>query len=197
MSASESSPLAAHLQESIELLVAETVRRSHTTQEEEQQKLREAVAQALIDIEAGQAAMNRAATNLRAALEATVTEDVSEDVSTSPSSDGHIPITDSIAHATPEPEAEPIATRQEVGAHGLDVIAHDVAIGMATNLQALLRVRPEVRSAQTREFVNGELRLHLEMESGLDTAALAAWLAEHNGRIATQTDSVIEIRFGD
>ena len=70
MSASESSPIAANLQESIEQLIAETVRRSQNDHEEEVQALRGALKQALEEIESGQAAMNRAAETLRAALDA-------------------------------------------------------------------------------------------------------------------------------
>ena len=86
---------------------------------------------------------------------------------------------------------------QDRGPHELDVIAHGANFGKAQGLQQFLRGRDEVDGAQTREFVNGELRLHLSLSSGLDMTALGDWLTAHGGELVTSTDSVIEIRFGD
>lgn len=192
MSASESSPFAANLHESIEQLVAETVRQSQTTHEEEQQRLRNALESALTEIESGQAALHRAAETLRAALISPVTEvpstQVLDDSTTDPPSPGAI--------AVPETAAI-VAVDSTPGPHELDVIAHNVTISIATGLQSMLRERPEVASAQTREFVNGELRLKLEMKTSLDIDALKTWITDHNGQITTHTESVIELRFGD
>lgn len=193
MSASESSPLAANLQESIEHLVAETVRRSQSDLEGDQQKLRETMRQALAEIVAGQAAMNRAADLLRTALDTPTAE--------TSAPDGQVEAI--VAEATESVDtAEPAAIEATVdekitGPHELDVIAHNVSIGIATGLQSMLRARDEVASAQTREFVNGELRLKLEMNSGLEMSSFKEWVTEHGGRLGAQTSSVIELRFGD
>ena len=193
MSASESSPLAANLQESIEHLIAETVRRSQSTHEDEQKKLRDVLQGALTEIEAGQAAMSRAASIIQSALETSVTE--------SPSADGEVkdilaenPEPTKVVETVAIPEAVPAP---EIGPHSLDVVAHDVSIGIATSLQSMLRDRQEVKSAQTREFVNGELRLHLEMKSGLEMTSFNEWVTAQGGRITSRTASVIELRFGD
>ena len=60
-----------------------------------------------------------------------------------------------------------------------------------------LRSRDEVANAQIREFVAGELRLHLDLTSGLEMTAFKQWLGEHAGDIVTSTDKVLEIRFTD
>lgn len=189
MSATESSPATSGLQESIEQLIAETVRRSQSEHEEETQRLRDALRTALSDIEAGHASLTRAAETLRVVLgDAPALEPVAE------SSEDIEPETPAPVDVVP---VEPIATTEaEVGPHELDVIAHDVTIGIATSLQSLLRGRPEVNSAQTREFVNGELRLKLEMKSSLNMTVVNEWIANHGGRVNTSTASVLELRFG-
>ncbi len=195
MSASEHSPLGTHLQESIEQLIAETVRRSQVDHEKETKHLRAALQEALVEVEAGQTAMARAAELLRNALDspapaASPVETADKVVEESPT-----PITEAaVCTAASNEEAETAAT--ETGPHELDVVAHDVTFGIASSLQSWLRERPEVTHAKTREFVNGELRLELQMESGLDMARLNEWIAEHKGRVATSTDSVLELRFG-
>lgn len=192
MSASEPSPLAANLQESIEHLVAETVRRSQTDLEVEQQKLRVALQQALAEIQSGQAAMNRAADVLQAALDTQVVTPITPDGAVEEVTE------DSVVAESVEPTpVEAVVAEPVAGPHELDVIAHDVSIGTATGLQSMLRGREEVTSAQTREFVNGELRLKLEMNSALGMSSFKEWVAEHGGRVATQTNSVIELRFGE
>lgn len=195
MSASQSSPLAANLQESIEHLIAETVRRSQTSHEEERQQLREALQAALTEVEAGQAAMERAALTLRSALEASPASAAPAIIPDGLITDEETESPDSVEPG--EPAALPDVVESETGPHEIDIIAHDVTIGIATGLQSMLRSRAEVKSAQTREFVNGELRLRLEMDTKLDVDALTEWIAQHKGRITAQTDSVIELRFGD
>lgn len=192
MSASEPAADTANLQATIEQLIAETVRRSQTDQDAEKVRLKAAMKVAATEIETAQSAMNRALNALHDALnEKTHDETVIE-----------VPLVEAHHAATPDPEpeatTEPAAAAEpveELGPHRLDLIAHDVTISVASGLQSLLRGRPEVKSAQTREFVNGELRLDLEMTSGLDMEAFTAWIEQHGGRIATQTPSVIELRF--
>lgn len=196
MSASESSPLPQDLQESIEQLIAETVRRSKTGHEEELQHLRGALKAALDEVEASQAALERAAATLRTAIAAPA------DVQPDAAPDAEV---DQVVGEAPEPTeaeaAEPEPDGQEqpadvAGPHELDVIAHDVQMDIATGLQTMLRGRPEVKSAQTRQFVNGELRLKLQMESSLDLPTVQEWVAERNGRIGTHTAAVLELQFG-
>lgn len=192
MSASESSSSGTNLQESIEQLIAETVRRSQADHDEETKQLKSALKQALTEVETGQAAMTRAAEILRSALE----------------TPGHLAVAPESAVAvveeSPEPSDEPVptpieeettATVAEIGPHELDVVAHDVTFGIASSLQSWLKERPEVTNAKTREFVNGELRLELQMASGLNMPQLNEWIAEHKGRVSTSTASVLELRF--
>lgn len=190
MSASESSPLTSNLQESIEHLIAETVRNSQSSHEEEKQQLRVALQTALAEIEAGQASLNRAADTIRAALGTPATVSATIDVAD-----------DVVDEAPAPPEViavePPKVLPAEIGPHQMDVIAHDVTIGIASSLQSLLRERPEVTNAQTREFVNGELRLKLDLASGLDMSVLDEWIAAHSGRITSSTASVLELRFDD
>lgn len=194
MSASESLPGVSSLHQSIEQLIAETVKQSQTTHEAERQKLTAALSGALSDIEQGQQALSRAAETLRAAL-----GDDEESIAIAPAAEAvDEPANDESAPEAAQPapvEVSPTPATDR-GPHELDVIAHGASIGNASGLQSLLRGRPEVESAQTREFVNGELRLHLALTSGLDTDALGTWLGEHSGELVTSTDSVIEIRFG-
>ncbi len=195
MSASESSPLTSNLHQSIEQLIAETVRRSQTGHDAEVAKLRSALKDATSEIEAAQSSLNRALSTLNDALgeetevpAAVIEADVSAVIAeTAPEATTDSPSAASTPEASPAPET--------TGPHTLDLIAHDVSIGVATGLQTMLRAQPEVAAARTREFVNGELRLNLDMNSGLNIAGLQEWIAGHNGRIATQTPSVIELRF--
>lgn len=192
MSASEPATDTANLQATIEQLIAETVRRSQTDQDAEKVRLKAAMKVAATEIESAQSAMTRALNALHSALNDKSSDETVIEV---PLVEPHHTAV-ALPEVTPEPEDvtvdEPV---EEIGPHRLDLIAHDVTIGVATSLQSLLRSRPEVKTAQTREFVNGELRLDLEMTSGLDMEAFTAWIGQHGGRIATQTPSVIELRF--
>lgn len=195
MSASETASGATNLHQSIEQLIAETVRQSQSTHEAEQQRLAEALKSALAEIESGQQALNRAAGMLRNALgvatsEAQNPEIVEESPEPTPQSEAVQPIA---APAEVVPTSEPTNDR---GQHELDVIAHNANITNATGLQSWLRGREEVSTVQIREFVNGELRLHLDLGTGLEMTAFKTWLSEHAGSIVTSTDNVIEIRFG-
>lgn len=200
MSASESSPITTDLQESIEQLVAETVRRSQVDHDEESKRLRAALQEALNEVEAGQAAMNKAADLLRTALQAPAPVTGSAEANDSATATVDSPSDDETeVSQTPQAAESPAPSTEtpETGPHEMDVVAHDVTIGIASSLQTWLRERPEVVSAQTREFVNGELRLKLDLSSALDMTTFSEWIAEHKGRIATSTSSVVELRFGD
>lgn len=196
MTAPESSSLPQDLQESIEQLIAETVRRSKSGHEEEVQQLRSVLNAALEEVEVSQAALERAAATLRAAIstpeesrpEPEAEEEVDQVV-------GEAPAPTEEAAAQPAPDGQDQAA-EATGPHELDVIAHNVQMDIATGLQAMLRGRPEVTSAQTRQFVNGELRLKLHMESSLHLPAIQNWVAERNGRIGTHTATVLELEFG-
>lgn len=201
MPASESASGATNLHKSIEQLIAETVRQSQSNHEAEKLRLSEALKNALVDIEASQASLTKAAGTLREALGEqpatiaeveTVTEEVAE---TSPEAAPQLEVVQP-AVATPEvgPTSAPADDR---GPHEMDVIAHNVTIANATGLQSWLRGRDEVANAQIREFVAGELRLHLDLTSGLEMTAFKQWLGEHAGDIVTSTDKVLEIRFTD
>ena len=76
-------------------------------------------------------------------------------------------------------------------------MAHNIHFKIATGLQRWLKERPEVTDARTRTYVDSELHLELKMESALDVTKLKEWVAENNGQIATNTASVLELRFGD
>lgn len=193
MSASESTSSGTNLHESIEQLIAETVRRSQVDHENEKQQLQAALQQALTEVEAGQAAMNKAAGILRSALDAPVP--TAEQTTPVEPREPALPV------AIEKPEAEDLAevppvVEPDLGPHELDVVAHDATIDTAKRLQAMLRDRDEVTDMKPRSFVNGELHLRLEMASGLEMASIKEWIAEHKGRVATSTSSVLELRFG-
>ena len=195
MSASESSPLTSNLHQSSEQLIAETVRRSQTGHDAEVAKLLSALKDATSEIEAAQSSLNRALTTLKEAM-----GEATEESAAATEAEIATVVSESLPEVTAETESTDTATAvsadaQSTGPHTLDLIAHDVTIGIATGLQSMLRSQPEVSAARTREFVNGELRLNLDMNSGLNIAGLQDWIAGHNGRIATQTASVIELRF--
>lgn len=198
MSASESSPLSSNLQESIEHLIAETVRRSKVVHEEEQTRLREALKQALSEVEAGQAAMARAAEVLRAALDTHATvespaEPITEFVETAPAPEALTPVGDPESIHVQANANEPVAS--DAGPRDLDVVAHNINFRIAGSLQKWLNERTEVQNARTRSYVDSELHLELKIASSISDTDLKTWLAEHNGTIATQTSSVLELRF--
>lgn len=188
MSASETTPATSDLHTTIDQLIAEKVQQWRVSSDAEKQHLTSAMQSALDEIEASQQALNRAATTLRAAM------GTAPAVSPPESDVDAVPVIkeEPIPLAEETPASDPSTYR---GEHELDVIAHHASIGNASGLQSMLRARSEVKSAQTREFVNGELRLQLSLRNGLDMAAFSAWLDQHNGTLVTSTDSVIEIRF--
>ena len=197
MSASESTSSGTNLQESIEQLIAETVRRSQVEHENEKKQLQEALQQALTEVEAGQAAMNKAAGILRSALDTPMP--VAEETGSAEAEVPVLPVAIDEPDEEPEPATQvevPPVDEPEVGPHELDVVAHDVTIDTAKRLQAMLRDREEVKDMKPRSFVNGELHLRLEMTSGLEMASIKEWIAEHKGQVATSTSSVLELRFG-
>lgn len=201
MTASESSPLTANLQESIQHLITETVRRSQVDHEKETDQLRTALQQALTEVEASQAAMSRAAELLRTALDAQASDSTlpisADDVEITPPT----PVEESATAPAPIDENAPgMGSSPEdakIGPHDLDVIAHNIYFKIAGSLQRWLKERPEVKDARTRTYVDNELHLELKMESGLDMAAMNEWMAENDGQIATNTASVLELRFGN
>lgn len=194
MSASESAPVASSLHQSIEQLIAESLKQSESLHEAEKQRLTAALYTALGEIEAGQQALAHAAAALRAALDGEKeTSDEAPVVENEPEPAIEEPMPPAEEPVPVEVSATPAKDR---GPHELDVIAHGANFGNAQGLQQFLRGRDEVEGAQTREFVNGELRLHLSLSSGLDMTALGNWLTAQGGELVTATDSVIEIRFG-
>ena len=188
MSASESAPATSDLHKSFEHLIAETVKQSRVSSDAEKRQLTAAMQLALDEIETSQQALTRAAESLRTALgTAPATAEVTTEVIAEPT------IKEELSKEVDEtPAPDPAPSR---GEHELDVIAHHASIGNASGLQAMLRARSEVKSAQTREFVHGELRLQVCLRDGLDMGAFTTWLEKHNGTLVTSTDSVIEIRF--
>lgn len=200
MSASESASGAANLHKSIEQLIAQTVRQTQATNEAEKQQLTVALNSALAEIEASQLSLNRAAELLRSALGTNASEigkvsnDEAEVAELSPSP---APEPEVVPAAVVKPDVGPTAApTDDRGPHEMDVIAHNANIAIASGLQSWLRGREEVANAQTREFVGGELRLHLEMTNGIEMPALEKWLGDNGGQIVTNTDKVIEVRFG-
>lgn len=198
MSASESSPLSSDLHQSIEQLIAETVRRSQNGHEAEVQRLKAALLVASEEIETARSAMDRALSTLHTALETGETATVTAVSPAESAGNDEVQVSpESPTIVSETTEAAATEAGSDVGPHTLDLIAHDVTIGIATGLQSMLRAQPEVNTAQTREFVNGELRLNLDMRSELNHAALQEWIGTHGGRVATRTASVLELRFGD
>lgn len=192
MSGSESSPLTSQVHQSIEQLIADTVRRSQAEQSAEQEQLRTALKQALTELEAGKTALDRAITALRSALGEPETEAAAIEMPiAAPVTEKPVPM--------PEPDAAPTIseTAPERGAHELDIVAHGATIHRATGLQSFVRSLSAADAVQTREFVNGELRLHAQMNTGLDMKALSRWLQDNSGVVTTANDHVIEIRFAD
>ncbi len=188
MSASESAPTASELHKSIDQLISEAERQARAAVDAEKELLTSAMQAALSEIEASKDALERAASTLRTAL---------SEQPAKPAATTDIDSAASIKEETPQPstQAPAIVPVTDRGAHELDVIAHHANISSASGLQSMLRAQPEVTSAQTREFVNGELRLQVSLTNGLDMMAFNAWLAEHGGELVTSTDSVIEVRF--
>ncbi len=190
---SESAPSITTLHQTIEQLIAENRKQSDAVHQAEKQRLTAALSTALEEIEASQQALARAAETIRAAL-----EEKGEEISAAPAEEpAPTPADNEPMPPAEEPVPVEVSTTlaEERGPHELDVVAHAASIDNAKQLQTLLRERPEVESAQTREFVNGELRLHLSLKSGLDMSALGDWLAAHSGELVTVTAAVIEIRF--
>lgn len=194
MSASESSPLSANLQESIGQLIADAVRQSQADNLGDNQELKAAMAIALEEIAASKAALNRAEEVLRNAL-GTGEPEVTAEAEPAPV-DEVVEEVPAPSEAATEQSTAVVSESAEANPHELDIIAHRVDIDTAMNLQSMLRGRPEVTSAQTREFANGELRLHLSMGSRMDMAAFTEWVEGRKGTFGTQTDSVIELDFG-
>lgn len=188
MSSSESIPNPASLQASIEQLIADAVRQSSSAASPENNALRAVLEATLTDIEAQQAALATTAERLRTALVPADTNTATESVTMSPS------IATSVDGDSEEPDA-PAAIAENAGPHTLDVIAHGATLAAASGLQSLLRTMPAVGSVQTRQFVHGELRLLVEMTSNLDSESLEAWLTDNDGRLASATSAVVEIRF--
>lgn len=199
MSASDPSPLTSNLQESIEQLVAETVRRSQMDHDEETKRLRTALETALSEVEAGQASMTRAASILRTALSAASPAPATQEP------ESETPVDEIVAESpapVDEPKVAPATTEEpgeepEVEPHGMDVVAHNVNFKIASGLQGWLKERPEVTDVRTRTFVNGELHLDVQMASRLDMTQLSTWIAGHDGRVKTTTPTVLELSFGD
>lgn len=198
MSASQSAPATSDLHDSIDQVLAEAEKRGRAAADADLHHLTTALQTALDDIVSSQQALARTADALRTALGIHPTTPVNEELT-----DAAIEVAgdrDPVNKEDPavfedvEPNSVALPDR---GEHELDVIAHHASIGTASGLQAMLRARSEVKSAQTREFVNGELRLQLHLRNGLDISALSAWLSENAGALVTQTDSVIEIRFAN
>lgn len=197
MSASESSPKASNLHASIEQLIAETVQRSQSLHEAEAQQLKATLQSVTVEVESAYAAMSRALEILKMSMVSEPAVPAENTIVVGPMEEAGAPIEAAEADA---PEPEEMAASEEtsdpaIGPHRMDLIAHDVTFGIATSLQSMLRGRPEVKTAHTREFVNGELRLDLDLESGLDISVLTSWISEHGGRIANKTESVLELRF--
>lgn len=184
MSSSESLP---NLQASIEQLIADAVRQARADGSDGDAALRMVLQETLTDLEAQQTAMVTTIDRLRTALAVPVAQ---ESVATN------------AAAATIAPDPVPtvatptVQTQDDRGAHELDVIAHGALLANASGLQAFLRTMPAVSSVQTRQFVNGELRLHAEMTAALDRNALNTWLGENGGKVLTVTDTVVELSFG-
>lgn len=183
MSSSESLP---NLQASIEQLITDAVRQARAEGSDGDAALHVVLQETLTDLETQQTAMAATIDRLRTALAVPVAQ-------------APVP-TNVVATTAPEPVptvATPtVQTQDDRGAHELDVIAHGASLANASGLQAFLRTMPTVSSVQTRQFVNGELRLHAEMTAALDRNALNTWLGENGGKVLTVTDAVVEMSFG-
>ncbi|MCA9834556.1 MAG: hypothetical protein KC435_11440 [Thermomicrobiales bacterium] len=180
MSSSESLP---NLHASIQQLIADAVRQTRSSGDDS--ALHGVLQETLTDLESQQTAMAVTIERLRAALAA---QDAPK---ATPADEPPLSI-----ETVPTVETPTVLATDDRGAHELDVIAHGASLANASGLQAFLREMPAVDAVQTRQFVNGELRLHAEMKSALDRAALGAWLDANEGKILTVTDTVVEMSFG-
>lgn len=182
MSSPDPLPVPADLQASIEQLIASAVQGSHARYDD---RLARVLRQTLADIESQQAALAAMADRIRTALDDDGTPDP---VDAEPETDPAIDVPTPAAEHPEQAERDP---------HELDVIAHGTTLAQASGLQLLLRGMSEVADLQTRQFVNGELRLHATMAKAIDAPALRTWLDAHHGMITTFADDVIEIGFND
>lgn len=176
MSSTDPLLVAADLRASIEQLIATTMQQSRTNHD---QRLTALLEETLRELETQQTALATMAERIRVALIETES-----------------PIEPEVVPAIPVPASWSVVTPNAIlDADELDVIAHGATLSHASGLQALLRGMSEVTELQTRQFVNGELRLHAAMAASLDTQALSTWLEANNGAIITLADDVIEISF--
>ncbi|MCO5216248.1 MAG: hypothetical protein M9953_01610 [Thermomicrobiales bacterium] len=178
MSSSDPLHVAADLRASIEQLIATAMQQSRTNHD---QQLTALLKETLRELETQQSALAVMAERIRVALSESEVEPTAE---SEPASAIPIPAATSI-----------IAPNAILEASEVDVIAHGATLSHASGLQSLLRGMTEVTELQTRQFVNGELRLHAAMAASLDTQALSSWLEANNGTIITLADDVIEIAF--
>ena len=182
MPSSESLP---NLHDSIEQLIANAVEQARATSTAQAAACRAAIEETLIELEAQQAALARSIERLRAAL-AVEAASADDSAASAPAPASAETETDDIPTNTPTP----IAAARE-----LDVIAHGASLAHAAGLQQLLRALPSVDAVQTRQFVNGELRLQTVVRGAVDREGLTTWLAANGGDLLTVSDSVVEIVF--
>lgn len=176
MSSSDPLFVAADLRASIEQLIATAMQQSRTNHD---QRLTALLEETLRELETQQSALATMAERIRVALS-------EPEPAANPAPAPAIPVPASPSRVTPNAVLK---------ANEVDVIAHGATLSHASGLQSLLRGMPEVTELQTRQFVNGELRLHAAMAASLDTQALRTWLETNNGTITTLADDVIEITF--
>ena len=78
----------------------------------------------------------------------------------------------------------------------IEILAHNVpSAATAIGLQQMLREVDVISRVDTREFADGELRLHLECTGAIPDETFTAWLARNSGSLISRNAKAIELSF--
>lgn len=82
------------------------------------------------------------------------------------------------------------------GPSSIEVLAHNVpSAATAIGLQQMLRELDVITRVDTREFADGELRLHLEITGAIPDDTFSDWLARNSGSLVSRNAKAIELSF--
>lgn len=78
----------------------------------------------------------------------------------------------------------------------IEILAHNVpSAATAIGLQQMLRELDMISRVDTREFADGELRLHLETTAAIPDESFTEWLAHNSGSLVSRNAKAIELSF--
>lgn len=78
----------------------------------------------------------------------------------------------------------------------IEILAHGVpSAATAIGLQQMLRNVDVISRVDTREFADGELRLHLECTGEIPDETFTEWLAHNSGSLVSRNPKAIELSF--